>query len=68
LDYEIQIVRKKTDEITKEKQQLENNMQFFSNADESNPMIKKILKTIDRYKSDLEIWEAKLRFLRTLNV
>lgn len=68
LDNEIQFVRKKSDEITKEKQQLENNMLFFSNADESNPMIKNILNTIEKHKNDLEIWEAKLRFLRTIDV
>lgn len=68
LENEIQFVRKKLEEVTKEKQQLENNMQFFSNADESNPMIKNILKTISQHEKELSIWEAKLRYLRTISV
>lgn len=68
LENETQFVRKKLDEVTKEKQQLENNMLFFSNADESNPMIKKILETISQHEKELSIWEAKLQYLRTITV
>ncbi len=68
LENETQFVRKKLDEVTKEKQQLENNMLFFSNADESNPMIKKILNTISKHEKELSIWQAKLQYLRTISV
>lgn len=68
LQNEVQFVRKKLDEVTKEKQQLENNMLFFSNADDSNPMIKNIKKTITKHADELEIWKAKLTHLRTLDV
>ncbi len=68
LENEIQFVRKKLDVVTKEKQQLENNMLFFSNADESNPMIKKILNTIDQHENELAIWKAKIQYLRSLDI
>ncbi len=67
INYEVQFVRKKIDEISREKQQLENNIQFFSNADESNPMIKKILKNVEKLDFELSIWEAKLTFLRSIS-
>ncbi|HIP48267.1 MAG TPA: DUF349 domain-containing protein [Lutibacter sp.] len=65
---EVQFVRKRLEEVNKEKQQLENNMLFFSNADDSNPMIKNIKKTISKHADELEIWKAKLSHLRTLDV
>ena len=68
LEYEVQFVRKKLDFVTKEKQQLENNMLFFSNADESNPMMKKIINTIDNHQEELDVWKAKLQYLRTIDL
>ena len=40
--------------------QLENNLQFFSNVDESNPLVKDVIKNIDRHKKELDTWKAKL--------
>jgi len=68
IEDEVQFVRKKIDFISKEKQQLENNMLFFSNADESNPMIKKITSTIHKHEEELQIWTSKLQYLRSLNL
>jgi hypothetical protein len=65
---EIQFVRNKIDSVTKEKQQLENNMQFFSNTDDSNPMFKNIKKTLQKLINDLEGWQDKLQYLRTIEV
>ncbi|MGO1584673.1 DUF349 domain-containing protein [Mesonia sp.] len=59
-------IRKRIDETKAEIRQLENNMQFFSNADESNPLFKEVLKNIERHKQDLETWKAKLKKLRAL--
>ncbi len=63
---EIQFVRKKIDHIGKEKQQMETNSQFFSNADESNPMLKNIRKEIEKLSFELSIWEDKLKYLRSI--
>jgi hypothetical protein len=65
LNDELQFVRKKIDQITREKQQIETNRQFF-NTDESNPMMRNIDKEIDKLSFELEIWESKLQYLRTL--
>ena len=65
---EIQFVRNKIDNITKEKQQLENNMLFFSNTDDSNPMFKNIRKTLSKLDADLDMFKAKLEYLRTVEV
>jgi len=65
---EIQFVRNKIESVNKDKQQLENNMLFFSNADDSNPMFKNIKKTLQKHEDDLEGWKNKLQYLRTIEV
>ncbi|MEM6515756.1 MAG: DUF349 domain-containing protein [Bacteroidota bacterium] len=61
LDNEQNFIKKRIDELKGEINQLENNLQFFSNVDESNPLVKDVLKNIDKQKKDLKIWEDKLR-------
>ena len=64
LDNEHNFIRKKIDEVKAEINQLENNMQFFSNVDDNNPLLKEVVKNLDRHKSDLHMWEEKLRKLK----
>ncbi len=68
IEDEVQFVRKKIETITKEKQQLENNILFLSNTDESNPMIKNILKTLKKHEEELGIWTDKLAYLKTIDL
>ncbi len=68
IENEVQFVRKKLESVTKDKQQLENNMQFFSNTDDSNPMIKNIKKNLKILQEDIELWKAKLQYLRSLDL
>ena len=42
LDNERNFIRKKIDEIKSEINQLENNLQFFSNVDDSNPLVRDV--------------------------
>jgi hypothetical protein len=56
---EITFIRKKIDEIKSEINQLENNLQFFSNVEDDNPLVKEVHKNIDKYKTDLKSWNAK---------
>jgi hypothetical protein len=56
---EITFIRKKMDEIKSEINQLENNLQFFSNVEDDNPLVKEVHKNIDKYKTDLKSWNAK---------
>ena len=60
LDNEQNFIRKRIGEVQSEITQLENNLQFFSNVDESNPLVKDVIKNIDRYKKELDTWKAKL--------
>ncbi len=64
LDNEHNFIRKKIDEIKSEVIQLENNLQFFSNVDDNNPLVKDVHKNIEKHKTDLNTWEAKLRKIR----
>jgi predicted XRE-type DNA-binding protein len=56
---EVSFIRKKMDEIKSEINQLENNLQFFSNVEDDNPLVKEVHKNIDKHKAALEAWNAK---------
>lgn len=60
-------VRKKIDEINREIQQFENNIGFFSDATDDNPLLKNVRKNIDKYTADLSIWKEKLNYLTKLD-
>jgi hypothetical protein len=64
---EINFVRKKLELVTKEKQQMETNRQYFSNADDNNPMMRKILNNIEKLSLEIEVWDTKLQYLRSLS-
>ncbi len=59
-------LRKKVDETKVEIRQLENNLQFFSNANVDNPLVKEVHKNIARHKEQLETWKAKLKKVKAL--
>ena len=66
LDSEQLFVRKKIDELTREIQQLENNVSFFSNAEDDNPLLKNVHNNIENYNKELEIWKTKLDYLTNI--
>jgi len=59
-------IRKKIDESKTEIIQLENNLQFFSNASESNPLVQDVIKRVNQHKESLAAWKAKLKKLNIL--
>lgn len=59
-------IRRKMDELKSSIRQLENNLQFFSNASGDNPLVKDVVKNIDAHKADLELWKEKLKKLKNL--
>jgi Domain of Unknown Function (DUF349) len=61
LDNEHNYLRKKIDDIKGEINQLENNLQFFSNVDDNNPLVKDVYKNIEKHKTALHTWEIKLK-------
>ena len=67
LDSEQLFVRKKIDEVVKEIQQLENNLGFFSNAKDDNPLVLNVKNRVNEFKEDLAIWKAKLKYIKQLD-
>jgi len=67
LDSEQLFVRKKIDEVVKEMQQLENNLGFFSNAKDDNPLVLNVKNRVAEFKEDLDIWKEKLKYLKKLD-
>lgn len=66
LHNETVFVQRKIDEIQSEIFQLENNVQFISNAKADNPLVKEINKNIDRHKEELKLWKEKLTQLKNI--
>jgi hypothetical protein len=64
LDNEQNFIRKKIDEVKSEINQLENNLQFFSNVKSDNPLVKDVHKNIENHKKSLDTWKAKLTKIR----
>ena len=64
LDNEQNFIRKKISEVKSEITQLENNLQFFSNVDSDNPLVKDVHKNIANHKKQLDTWKAKLTKVR----
>jgi len=67
LDSEQLFIRKKMDEVVKEMQQLENNLGFFANAKDDNPLVLNVKNSVNQFKEDLKIWKEKLSYLRKLD-
>lgn len=59
-------IRKKIEESKDELRQLENNLQFFSNASESNPLVKDVIKKVENHKESLAMWKDKLKNLNIM--
>lgn len=66
LDHEQLFIRKKVDELTREIQQLENNISFISGAKDDNPLLKGVRDNIEKNNKYLEIWKTKLKYLSGL--
>ena len=63
---EVIFIRKKMDEIKSEIIQLENNLQFFSNVDDNNPLVKDVHKNINKHKENLKAWDIKYSKIKRL--
>ena len=60
LDNEQNFIRKKIDDVKSEINQLENNLLFFSNVEDDNPLVKEVYKNIAKHKAELDVWKTKL--------
>lgn len=63
LDGEKIFIMRKIDEVQNDIFQLENNIQFFANADKNNPLVKEVTKNIEKRKEELVTWKDKLKQL-----
>jgi hypothetical protein len=68
LDGEVVFLRKKIDEISKEIQQLGNNISFIANAGEENPLVQNVKKSIESQTKELALWKKKLSYIRSLEL
>ncbi len=59
-------IKRKLEESKSEIRQLETNLQFFSNASEDSPVVKDVIKNINRHKEALATWKTKLKNLNIL--
>ncbi|MCG2611022.1 DUF349 domain-containing protein [Flavobacterium sp. SM15] len=59
-------IMRKIDEVQNDIFQLENNIQFISNAKADNPLVKEVNKSIERQKEELKTWKEKLKQIRSL--
>lgn len=59
-------IRRKIDESKNEIIQLENNLQFFSNASEDNPLVQDVVKRVNKHKESLATWNEKLKKLNIM--
>ena len=66
LDHERSFIRKKIDEIKAQINQLENNLQFFTNVDDDNPLVKEVHNNIKNHKDSLKLWKTKLSKIKEL--
>ncbi len=61
---EVSFVKRKIEEESHEVNQLENNLQFFSQSSGDNPLVQEVVRNLQKHKDFLEIWKEKLRKLR----
>ncbi|MGC4039849.1 MAG: DUF349 domain-containing protein [Flavobacterium sp.] len=66
LDNEKVFIIRKIEEVQGNLFQLENNIQFFAKAKADNPMVKEVMKNIEREKEELATWKEKLKQLRNI--
>ena len=66
LDNERLFISKKIDEVKGQINQLENNLQFFTNVDDENPLVKDVHKNIKKHKESLKLWKNKLKKIKEL--
>lgn len=64
IDQETSSIRQKIDILNKEVLKYENNLSFFSNADEKNPLFKSVNDNIRRNKEEIESLKLRLKLIR----
>jgi hypothetical protein len=63
-DHEAGQIRQKIDHLNREIIQYENNLSFFSNADDKNPLFKNVNDNLRRTKEEVETLKLRLKMVR----
>jgi hypothetical protein len=66
LDNEKVFIIRKIEEVQSSIFQLENNIQFFGRAKADNPMVKEVMRNIEKQKEELATWKEKLKQLKSI--
>jgi hypothetical protein len=66
LDNEKVFIVRKIEEVQSSIFQLENNIQFFGRAKADNPMVKEVMRNIEKQKEELATWKEKLKQIRSI--
>jgi len=64
MEKEQQFIRRRIDQLNQDILKYENNLGFFANADESNPLFKNVMKDINQTKSQIDDCKAQLKMIR----
>ena len=59
-------IREKVNQLKDQTRQLENNLQFFANAKEDNPLVNNVLKEIEQHNEAIQGWNEKSKQLNIL--
>jgi ribosomal protein S16 len=59
-------IREKVNQLKDQTRQLENNLQFFANAKDDNPLVNNVLKEIEQHNEAIQGWNEKSKQLNIL--
>ena len=59
-------IREKVNQLKDQTRQLENNLQFFANAKNDNPLVNNVLKEIEQHNEAIQGWNEKSKQLNIL--
>lgn len=59
-------IREKVNQLKDQSRQLENNLQFFANAKDDNPLVNNVLKEIEQHNEAIQGWNEKSKQLNIL--
>ena len=61
INKKIQFIKRKITELEDESNQIQNNLEFFSNSSTDNPLFKNVSSKIDSINEKVEFWTQRLR-------
>lgn len=63
---EVQFLTNKINDTKAKINQFENNLQFFSDADQNSPLVQEVHEKIETLKNELDMWQTKLDKVKSL--